>query len=89
MIIELKYVNKILDLFYEKFAKGIFELQDLDANLLPIKTSALGLKAKRPVFLALVGARIGEYGLGCRDGKMGAGGILMRGAFWDAENTGR
>ncbi|HYN44815.1 MAG TPA: sugar nucleotide-binding protein [Candidatus Limnocylindrales bacterium] len=46
------------------FAKGIFEMQDVDANLLPIKTSAPGSKAKRPVFWALMSARIAEYGPG-------------------------
>jgi nucleoside-diphosphate-sugar epimerase len=38
---------------------------NIDANLKPIKTRALGSKAKRdPVFLALVSARIEEFGLG-------------------------
>jgi dTDP-4-dehydrorhamnose reductase len=46
------------------FAKAIFEMLDIDANLLPIKTSALGSKAKRPMFSALLSARIGEYGHG-------------------------
>ncbi|MFZ3167765.1 MAG: sugar nucleotide-binding protein [Candidatus Methanoperedens sp.] len=46
------------------FAKAIFEMQDIDANLIPIKTGALGSKAKRPVFMALVSARIGDFGLG-------------------------
>ncbi len=45
------------------FAKGIFEMQDIDANLIPIKISALGSKAKRPMFSALVGAGLKKYGL--------------------------
>jgi dTDP-4-dehydrorhamnose reductase len=46
------------------FAKAIFDTLDIDANLLPIQTSAPGSKAKRPMFSALVSARLGEYGLG-------------------------
>jgi len=46
------------------FAKGIFEIQENDTNLIPIKTSDLQSKAKRPMFSALVSARIGEYGHG-------------------------
>jgi dTDP-4-dehydrorhamnose reductase len=34
------------------FTNGIFEMQDIDANLLPIKTSGPGSKAKRPSVLS-------------------------------------
>lgn len=54
-------------------------MQDIDANMIPIKTSAPGSKAIRPMFSALVSARIGEYGWGCLDGKMGTVDFLMRG----------
>lgn len=46
------------------FAKMIFEMLDIDANLIPIKTKAHGSKAKRPMFSALVSERLGECGLG-------------------------
>jgi hypothetical protein len=36
---------------HKEFAKGIFEMQDIDDSLLPIKTSAPGSKAKRPSVL--------------------------------------
>jgi hypothetical protein len=65
-------------------------MQDIDANLLPIKTSAPGSKAKRPVFMALVSARIGEYGLGMPgwdDGRRGF--IDEKGYFGSAVKTGR
>jgi dTDP-4-dehydrorhamnose reductase len=45
------------------FAKTIFEMQDIDVNLISTKTNALGSKAKRPLFSALVSDRIEEYGL--------------------------
>lgn len=45
------------------FTKAIFEMQDMDVNLLPIKTSALRSKAKRPMFSALVSARLKKHGL--------------------------
>jgi dTDP-4-dehydrorhamnose reductase len=45
------------------FAKAIFDTLDIDANLLPIKTSALRSKAKRPMFSVLVSARLKKYGL--------------------------
>ena len=71
------------------FAKAIFEMLDIDANLLPIKTSALGSKAKRPMFSALVSARIGEYGLempGWDDGLRGY--LDEKGYFESAGKTG-
>jgi dTDP-4-dehydrorhamnose reductase len=73
-----------------EFAKAIFEMQNIDANLIPIKTSALGLKAKRPMFSALVSARIGEYGLempGWDDGLRGY--LNKKGYFESAVKTGR
>jgi dTDP-4-dehydrorhamnose reductase len=45
------------------FTKAIFEMLDIDANLIPIKTSALRSKAKRPLFSALVSASLKKYGL--------------------------
>lgn len=48
--------------WYE-FARAIFDALDIDANLLPIKTSALRTKAKRPMFSALVSVRLKKYGL--------------------------
>jgi dTDP-4-dehydrorhamnose reductase len=44
------------------FAKTIFEMLGIDGKLLPIKTSALGSKAKRPMFSALASDRLREYG---------------------------
>jgi hypothetical protein len=58
------YDHDLSDIFFDEFAKGIFEMQDSNANLFPIKTSAPGSKAKRPMFSALVSARLGEYGHG-------------------------
>lgn len=46
------------------FAKAIFDTLDIDANLLPVKTSGLRSKAKRPMFSALVSDRLKKYGLG-------------------------
>jgi dTDP-4-dehydrorhamnose reductase len=55
---------------------------DIDANLLPIKTSASGSKAKRPMFLTLVSVRIEEYGLGMPGWEEGSRGFLdERGYF--------
>lgn len=45
------------------FAKAIFDTLDIDADLLPIKTSALNSKAKRPMFSALASAMLEKYGL--------------------------
>jgi hypothetical protein len=39
------------DVFFEEFAKAIFEILDIDASLIPIKTGAPGSKAKRPSVL--------------------------------------
>ncbi len=58
------YDHDMSDIFVDDFAKGIFEMQNIDANLLPIKTSTHGSKAKRPMFPAPVSARIEEFGLG-------------------------
>jgi dTDP-4-dehydrorhamnose reductase len=72
------------------FAKGIFEMQDIDANLIPIKTSALGSKAKRPMFSVLVSARLGEFGLGMPGWEDGLRGYLnKKGYFESAVKTGR
>jgi len=77
------------DIFFEEFAKMIFEMQDIDANLIPIKTSALGSKTKRPMFSALVSARIGEYGLGMPGWEEGLRGYLNeKGYFESAGKTG-
>jgi nucleoside-diphosphate-sugar epimerase len=57
---------------------------NIDANLLPIKTSASGSKAKRPMFSALVSARIEEFGLGMLGWKEGS-----RGYFGYTANTER
>jgi nucleoside-diphosphate-sugar epimerase len=56
---------------------------NIDANLLPIKTRALGSKAKRdPVFSALVSVRIEEFGLGMPGWEEGRRGFLdERGYF--------
>jgi nucleoside-diphosphate-sugar epimerase len=64
---------------------------NIDANLKPIKTRALGSKAKRdPVFSALVSARIEEYGLGMPGWEEGRRGDFdERGYFGYAANTGR
>jgi len=71
------------------FAKAIFEMLDIDANLIPIKTSALGSKAKRPMFSALVSVRIEEYGLGMPGWEEGLRGYLNeKGYFGSAVKTG-
>jgi UDP-N-acetylglucosamine 2-epimerase len=56
------YDHDISDIFYQEFAKGIFETQDIDASL--SKPALLDRKQKDPVFSALVSARIAEFGLG-------------------------
>jgi dTDP-4-dehydrorhamnose reductase len=72
------------------FAKAIFEMQDIDANLIPIKTSALRTKAKRPMFSALVSDRLGEYGLGMPCWEDGLRGYLEeKGYFESAVKTER
>jgi hypothetical protein len=75
---------------HKEFAKGIFEIQDTDANLLPVKTSAPGSKAIRLMFLALVSARIAEFGLGMPGWEDGLRVYLdERGYFGSAVKTGR
>jgi len=51
---------------------------NIDANLLLVKTSAPVSKAKRPMFSALVSARLKKYGLGMPRWEDGLRGILMR-----------
>ena len=54
--------------WYE-FARAIFELTNLNAELSPIKTSQLSLKARRPLFSALTSIKLEEHGLRMRDWK--------------------
>ena len=72
------------------FAKRIFDKLDISANLLPVKTSALISKAKRPMFSALVSARLGKYGLEMPRWEDGLRGYLNeKGYFESAVKTGR
>ena len=52
------------DVFFARFVKGIFEMQNIDANLTPIKTRALGLKAKRPSVHVACECQDREFGVG-------------------------
>lgn len=54
--------------WYE-FAKAIFNDLELKANLSPIKTTSLNVKAKRPRFSALTSIKLKKYGLKMRDWK--------------------
>ncbi len=58
------------------FTKAIFDMFEIDVNLIPIKTSAHGSKAKRPMFSALMSAKIGEYGFGMPGWEEGLRGYL-------------
>jgi dTDP-4-dehydrorhamnose reductase len=70
------------------FAKAIFDTLDIDANLLPIQTSAPGSKAKRPIFSALLAARLKKYGLGMPCWENGLRGYLNeKGYFVSAVKT--
>lgn len=66
------------------FAKGIFEMQDIDANLIPIKTNTLQTKAKNPMFSTLVSARIGEYELKMLGGENGLRGYLNEKRYFES-----
>jgi len=59
-------------------------MQDIDANLLPIKTSAPGSKAKRPMFPALVSARIAEFGPGMPGWEDGLRGYLNEKGYFES-----
>ncbi|MEM2953722.1 MAG: dTDP-4-dehydrorhamnose reductase [Candidatus Bathyarchaeia archaeon] len=52
-----------------QFAKEIFKLTELNANLKPIKTSELQLKTQRPKFSALKSIKLQEYGIKVRNWK--------------------
>jgi dTDP-4-dehydrorhamnose reductase len=58
--------NKGFCSWYE-FAREIFGMLNLNANLKPIKTEDLTLKAKRPIFSALESEKLGKYKLEMRD----------------------
>lgn len=45
------------------FAKRIFEILDMQANLSPTKTNILQSKARRPMFSPLISARLKKHGL--------------------------
>ncbi|MEM3703395.1 MAG: sugar nucleotide-binding protein, partial [Candidatus Bathyarchaeia archaeon] len=52
-----------------QFAKEIFKLTGINANLKPIKTRQLETKAKRPPFSALESIKLQEHGIKVRDWK--------------------
>ncbi len=54
--------------WYE-FARAIFDFTKLNAELSPIKTASLNLRARRPLFSALTSVKLGEYSLEMRDWK--------------------
>jgi dTDP-4-dehydrorhamnose reductase len=70
--------------------RGIFEMKDIDATLIPIKTSALRSKAKRPMFSVFASARIAESGHGMPGWEDGLRGYIdEKGYFGSAGKTGR
>ncbi|MEM3386072.1 MAG: dTDP-4-dehydrorhamnose reductase [Nitrososphaerales archaeon] len=52
-----------------QFADVIFKLTGINADLKPIKTDQLQIKAKRPLFSALKSIKLKEYGIKVRDWK--------------------
>ncbi|MEM4310947.1 MAG: dTDP-4-dehydrorhamnose reductase [Nitrososphaerales archaeon] len=52
-----------------QFADEIFKLTGINADLKPIKTDQLQMKAKRPLFSALESIKLKEYGIKVRDWK--------------------
>lgn len=52
---------------WHEFAKAIFDNLELEANLSPIKTASLNVKAKRPIFSALTSAKLEKNGLKMKD----------------------
>jgi len=41
------YDHDMSDIFFEDFAKGIFEMQDIDANLIPDQNQRSWIKSKK------------------------------------------
>lgn len=48
---------------WHQFAKEIFQQTGLNPNLQPIKTEQLSVKAKRPMFSALISVKLPQYGI--------------------------